>query len=68
MTEKKQEADPSSEEGTPTKHGRWTPEVSEAASREMRELARETEAGTTATESVDKSRLNVPQERHPGEE
>ena len=67
-TGKKREATHSQEDGTPTKHGHWTPEVSEAASRELRELAQETEAGGAATESVDKSHLSVSEERHPGGE
>ena len=54
------------DKGTPTEHGHWTPEVSEAADREMRELARERPEGREpATEGVDKSDLSLPRERRP---
>ncbi|BDP42315.1 hypothetical protein DAETH_22840 [Deinococcus aetherius] len=57
------------QEGTMTEHGRWTPEVSKAADRELRELAWESpeaELGP-ATEGVDKSDLSLPTERHGGD-
>ncbi|WP_102126244.1 hypothetical protein [Deinococcus planocerae] len=54
---------------TMTRHGKWTPEVSKAAERELRELARESpeEGLESATESVDKSGLGLPKERHGGD-
>ncbi|GBF06644.1 hypothetical protein DAERI_100007 [Deinococcus aerius] len=56
---------PQEDTGTPTEHGRWTPEVSEAADREMRELLREDPGTEPATEGVDKSDLSLPRERRP---
>lgn len=47
-----------------TKRGDWTPDVSRAADEEMRKLSQESPDLTPATESVDKSRLSVPAERH----
>lgn len=64
---KKDRQDTAQDSGTLTRHGRWTPEVSEAADRELRKLAEEDPAPAPATESVDKSHLSVPEERHPGE-
>lgn len=57
------------QEGTMTEHGRWTPEVSKAADRELRELARESPEAELepATEGVDKSDLGLPRERHGGD-
>lgn len=56
----------SGNEETRTEHGRWTPEVSGAADRELRELARERPEGAEpATEGVDKSDLSLPKERYP---
>ncbi|SMB83385.1 hypothetical protein [Deinococcus hopiensis] len=50
-----------------TKHGEWTPEVSEAVNRELREMANDTDISPSdaATEKVDKSELSLPQERRP---
>ena len=59
------EKDAAEETGTPTEHGRWTPEVSEAADREMRELLREDPGTEPATETVDKTDLSLPTERRP---
>ncbi|EYB66866.1 hypothetical protein DEIPH_ctg064orf0031 [Deinococcus phoenicis] len=49
---------------TQTQHGHWTPDVAEAADREMRDLAEEPLDLPPATEGVDKSHLSVPPERH----
>ncbi|WP_216319532.1 hypothetical protein [Deinococcus aestuarii] len=71
MTDKREQGrDEQAQDGeTMTRHGKWTPEVSEAADRELRELARKSpEAGLEpATESVDKSDLSLPRERHGGD-
>ncbi|WP_034387096.1 hypothetical protein [Deinococcus sp. YIM 77859] len=53
------------EAGTPTEHGRWTPEDAEAVKRELRELAQDGPGTRTATERVDKSQLSLPQEQRP---
>ncbi len=53
------------ETGTMTEHGRWTPEVSEAADREMRELLQEELGTEPATEGVDKTDLSLPTEQRP---
>ncbi|WP_133161729.1 hypothetical protein [Deinococcus koreensis] len=47
-----------------TKRGEWTPDVSRAADEEMRKLSQESPELSPATESVDKSHLSVPAERH----
>lgn len=47
-----------------TKRGEWTPEVSRAADEELRQLSEESPDLAPATESVDKSHLSVPAERH----
>lgn len=54
---------------TITRHGKWTPEVSKAADRELRELAQESPESELepATEGVDKSHLSLPTERHGGD-
>lgn len=53
---------------TQTQHGDWTPETSEAAQREMEKLSDENSFTTTpATESRDKTHLNLPKERHGGD-
>ncbi|GMA17161.1 hypothetical protein E5F05_03410 (plasmid) [Deinococcus metallilatus] len=66
MSERKdQEQTPAEEPGTPTQHGQWTPEVSQAADREMRELAQEPPGTQPATEGVDKSHLSLPKEQRP---
>ncbi|GAA5512933.1 hypothetical protein Dcar01_01657 [Deinococcus carri] len=52
------------EQPTQTQHGEWTPEVSEAADREMREL-QDAPLTRPATEGVDKSGLDLPREQRP---
>lgn len=59
------EKDAAEETETMTRHGRWTPEVSEAADREMRELLQESPGTEPATEGVDKTDLSLPQEQRP---
>lgn len=49
---------------THTKRGHWTPDVSRAADEEIRKLSQESPDLAPATESVDKSHLSVPAERH----
>lgn len=53
------------DETTMTRHGPWTPEVSEQATREMQELANEHPDTEPVTRPVDKRHLNAPA-RQPG--
>ena len=47
-----------------TTRGEWTPDVSKAADEEIRKLSQESPDLAPATDSVDKSHLSVPAERH----
>lgn len=50
---------------TQTQHGTWTPETAQEADREVQRVAEEPQTPQAATESVDKSKLDLPREQRP---